>query len=65
MEKPKAPEPLFADVKDCVRCGEDHDHLWFQVLTNPMFGGYDIADWTHWALCPRLGEPVLLQVTDD
>jgi len=49
---------LKTTVKCCARCQQDHVDLEFKELTNP---GETKA--SHWALCPTLGEPILLFVT--
>jgi hypothetical protein len=47
---------LVGYVHACSRCGRDHPKLHFWPLTNPN------DQWTHWALCPTLGEPLRLLV---
>jgi hypothetical protein len=37
----------------CTRCGAVHVDLMFVPLHNPL------DDFSHWALCPLLGEPIL------
>lgn len=45
---------LVQELRSCVRCGETHAML--------SFKGADRTDgtWTHWTLCPRTGDPILL-----
>lgn len=47
-------------IKNCARCGGDHDEVESSVLEHPFMppeaGG--IA-WTHWAPCPVNGQPIL------
>ena len=54
-----SPVPLgmAVDVKACARCGEDHKALVFLAFDEP------VDEFTHWALCPKGGQPVLLQIT--
>ena len=51
----------------CARCGPDTPHpsdsLEFHAFTNAPIEDTDGTVWTHWALCPITGEPVLLKVT--
>ena len=46
--------PLFSD---CPRCGGHHADLLFRQLTQSRIGSN-----THWAVCPRFKEPLLLEV---
>ncbi len=43
------------DVGKCARCGKGHDELPFRPLNN-----HD--DWSHWCLCPSVGQPILMKV---
>lgn len=49
----------YIDVRDCRRCGADHDHVLFQQLSNPIDG-----KWKWWGMCPVLSQPVLLGVVE-
>lgn len=49
---------IVVDVKHCARCWNDHDKLEFREMLHPTSDGF-----THWALCPIVGHPVLLKVT--
>ena len=43
----------------CPRCGERHENLHFEPLKKPVIT--DLKDkYTHWALCPKTGEPIIL-----
>ena len=44
----------------CARCGGRHEGLEFKALGRPMAPSY-VSDmqWTHWALCPVTGEPIM------
>ena len=48
---------MKTSVFNCARCGQDHQELEFTRLKRPE------AEWTHWAVCPNTGEPVLLKST--
>ena len=51
---------LTIDVKGCARChGLEHSALTFSSFTHPV-QDLDGTTWTHWALCPTNGEPILL-----
>jgi hypothetical protein len=50
------------DVRNCARCGGDHDGVVFEPLTRPVARGGDREDsllYTHWAACPTNGEPII------
>lgn len=49
-------DPLKIDIVSCARCGGNHPKLDFKKLTRPN------GEWTHWAKCPYLGEPVMLKI---
>jgi hypothetical protein len=49
-----------ATITNCARCGGDHPDLVFTKLARPILDEY-----THWAACPKTGEPVIMQITDD
>lgn len=42
----------------CARCGRTHLNLVFSVLTRP------VGKSTHWATCPRNGQPILVRITE-
>lgn len=42
----------------CARCGEDHTDLVAKPFTRTFALGGDT--WTHWVMCPRIGEPILI-----
>jgi hypothetical protein len=41
------------DIVRCVRCNKNHTRLVFKAFKNT------ISQYTHWALCPVTGEPIL------
>jgi hypothetical protein len=43
------------DVRQCARCGMDHQRLPFRKLGNPN------DQFTHWATCPGTGEPIMMR----
>jgi len=50
-------EPEVAlELSSCPRCGQDHGRVAFRHLerSNPSH--------THWAICPKTGEPVMLVI---
>ena len=53
-------------VRSCARCGGNHEPRDYQPLQRPMepVEGEVGPTWTHWALCPTTGEPVLMTVAD-
>ncbi len=53
---------LKTTIGNCARCGQDHKDLEFKPFKNPV-EDTDGTVWSHWALCPTNGEPVLLKVT--
>ena len=58
--------PITIDLVGCARClGEGHEGLIFQPLTHPVEFDLELMqeNFTHWALCPTNGEPILMSVT--
>lgn len=47
---------LLVNIKNCARCGKNHDQLLFKVFTVP------IEKNTHFAICPELNEPILCEI---
>lgn len=47
------PDALTLTVSDCPRCEGDHGSLSFQPFTAS-------DEYTHWAACPKTGEPILV-----
>ena len=56
--------PVTLDLNGCARChGEGHKAITFEPLVYPVeLGGEE--SFTHWALCPVNGEPILLRYVD-
>lgn len=42
-------------IKNCARCGEDHSLVFF-ALENPS------DEYTHFSMCPKLKQPILLKI---
>jgi len=56
----KSPAPYeVLDVIACVRCGKNHSRVRFKRMASPFCWG-TIEVLTHWALCPEVGDPILL-----
>ncbi|MFZ5440473.1 MAG: hypothetical protein ACOZQL_10720 [Myxococcota bacterium] len=51
------------DVLSCARCGGNHENIETFAFTNPIAPA-ELAPfkWTHWAMCPVKGEPILIGV---
>lgn len=50
---------MKTNVRNCARCGQDHNDLEFVLLSNPT----DEYGW--WASCPFNGQPISLAVVAD
>jgi len=50
---------LVTNVSGCARCGQNHEGLTFRPFARARNPHY-----SHWALCPTTGEPILLVVRD-
>ena len=48
-------EYMYLDVRNCQRCGGNHDHTLFKLMTNAP------DEWKWWGACPALHEPLLLR----
>lgn len=53
---------INVDIKNCPRCGEDHEDVEFD-----RFGEHPINGFTHYGKCPSTEEPILVRIgiTDD
>ena len=65
----EASNVVCVDVRSCARCQGDHDKLTFKeltyyVFTDGSFGDEDVL-FTHWALCPDNGEPIMMSIETD
>ena len=70
IEPPTPPQPvpiendekLTVHVTKCARCGKDHPRMTFIPLrSSPQAAGL----YTHWAVCPACGEPILMYGVND
>ena len=48
------------DVEGCARCGKNHRKMTFVPFKIPMSVGKVV--FTHWSMCPRRHEPVVMRV---
>ncbi len=53
------PDRVSVNVKNCARCGQNHDAQLFSRLSNPQ----DENGW--WAFCPERREPVMANLDFD
>ena len=51
---------LFTNIRECARCGLDHDHLLIQE--RPEREAVE-DDFRHYAICPTTQKRILLKVT--
>lgn len=49
-------------VRNCARCGGDHNELEWEELERPIEDN-DGIEWTHWCPCPKNGQPILCRMT--
>lgn len=49
---------MIIDVKNCARCGENHDRLDFRGFTRAH------PTYSAWATCPETGEPIFIHDGD-
>jgi hypothetical protein len=49
---------MKTSINCCARCQSDHTDLELLPLSNH-------EKYTHWAMCPTLGQPILVIVTED
>ncbi len=56
-------------ITNCARCKNDHT-VEFKPFTHPIeisTDGYEtiLRTYTHWALCPINGEPIIMHITEE
>lgn len=54
--------PLIARVRNCARCGGNHDGVEWKPLTRPIIDNDATVGrvvWSQWTPCPTNGEPIL------
>ena len=53
--------PIFVNIKNCARCGGYHDNVKFvEFARAPRVDRY-----SHYAPCPKTGEPILMYLTEE
>lgn len=67
LEQQRAqPVLTVRNVHRCARCDGDHENVSAYRLTRPMRNAFDRAPvYTHWFMCPRLDEPVMIAIVAD
>lgn len=50
------------NIKHCARCEQDHADLEFAAFTKHPIEHSDGIVSMHWAMCPVLKEPILMQI---
>jgi hypothetical protein len=55
----KRTKVIISSIKNCARCGGNHEDLVFNKLRRPT---QTPEKWSHWASCPKTKEPILLRV---
>ncbi len=56
-------KPKLTAVIGCARCGGDHNPLEYMAFTKPIVVGNQT--FSHYAICPTLEEPILVEVKED
>lgn len=60
------PPGFTIDMLRCTRCGGDHKGVVFKALNKPMrvegASQRDYDEFTHWAMCPTLNEPLIAKM---
>ena len=51
---------IVVHIKKCARCDESH-----RDVQATEFQGTPVDNYDHWAMCPKLNEPVLIRVTSE
>ena len=49
---------IIQDVISCARCGDNHGLVSFKPFTRPN------NEWTHWATCPNVYEPIMMKIEE-
>lgn len=57
MTEAKAEDKKY-NIRECARCGQDHNGIVYNEFTNPVILGDLVI--THWVPCPTNGEPILM-----
>jgi hypothetical protein len=53
------------DLRGCARCGGNHGDVRAKKLSRPMSPPECSVSWSHWFMCPKLLEPVLVAIVED
>lgn len=53
---------MHTTIINCARCGETHAKIQLKKFQSPP-GGV-LKGLTHWALCPKTKEPILIEVKE-
>lgn len=48
-------EMIVPVINNCARCGGNHHKVYFREFYRPH------NEWTHWGLCPKTNEPIMLK----
>lgn len=51
-------DDIKSKLSVCARCGSNHDNISYKQLFNP------IDEFTHYALCPNNGQPILMKTSN-
>ncbi|GAF74429.1 unnamed protein product [marine sediment metagenome] len=49
-------DKIVINLRNCVRCGNDHEALEFELLRGRLQ-----LDYSHWAMCPVENQPVFIR----
>lgn len=54
---------MQVDIQNCTRCGGNHENVVFSRFTQrPHKDNGAMIEWTHWAMCPKVEEPILARI---
>jgi len=59
---------MKVDIKNCARCGKNHRGLLFKRFKRILRVNYydcgvdSYVGFNYWSICPKLNEPILMQV---
>jgi hypothetical protein len=53
---------ITSNVRSCARCGGEREAVIFKKMSGPVIdsGNDEKIIGTHWAACPKNGDPILL-----
>lgn len=58
------PHGVKVQVYGCARCTQDHQIYFKPFIYQPVIDK-DEVEYTHWAMCPVLNEPILMRIIDE